>query len=91
MAKSKKKATKAKGVKKSSEQAVAAEPAAQGEVQTTKERPIIRAIRVTKSILEAAKEYKKATGTSFYTLGHDTIKDRLVKEGYLKAGEAVVA
>jgi hypothetical protein len=51
-------------------------------------KPIIRAIRVTQVILDAAKAYKKATGTSFYTLGHDTIRERLVKEGYLKATEA---
>lgn len=49
-----------------------------------KERPIIRAIRVTQEILDAAKEYKKAKGVSFYSLGFEAISDRLVKEGFLK-------
>lgn len=82
---SKNKKSVAKGVKKSNEQATVAEAAGQGEAQIPKEAPVIRAIRVTKSILDAAKEYRKATGISFYALGHDTIKERLVKEGYLKA------
>jgi len=51
-----------------------------------KERPIIRAIRVTQEILDAAKEYKKAKGVSFYTLGFESISDRLEKEGFLKKG-----
>lgn len=51
-----------------------------------KERPIIRAIRVTQEILGAAKEYKKAKGVSFYTLGFESISDRLEKEGFLKKG-----
>lgn len=44
--------------------------------------------RVTQVILDAAKAYKKSTGTSFYALDHDTIRERLIKEGYLKATEA---
>lgn len=48
-----------------------------------KSERLIRAIAVTKEILEAAKAYKRATGISFYQLGHDTISERLVKEGYL--------
>ena len=38
--------------------------------------------------MDAAKAYKKATGTSFYTLGFESISDRLKREGYLKAVEA---
>lgn len=45
---------------------------------------IIRAIRVTQEMLDAAKEYKKASGVSFYRLGEEAITTRLVKEGYLK-------
>jgi hypothetical protein len=44
---------------------------------------LIRAIAVTQEILEAAKAYKRATGISFYQLGHDTVSERLVKEGFL--------
>lgn len=51
-------------------------------------KPIIRAIRVSQELLDAAKTYKKATGTSFYTLGFEAISDRLKREGYLKAAEA---
>jgi hypothetical protein len=52
-----------------------------------KEKPIIRAIRVTQEILDAAKEYKKAKGVSFYALGFESISERLVKEGFLKKGD----
>ena len=52
-------------------------------------KPIVRAIRVSQALLDAAKAYKKATGTSFYTLGFEAISDRLKREGYLKAAEAV--
>lgn len=51
-------------------------------------KPIVRAIRVSQELLDAAKAYKKATGTSFYTLGFEAISDRLKREGYLKAVEA---
>lgn len=51
-------------------------------------KPIIRAIRVTQELLDAAKAYKKATGTSFYSLGFEAISDRLKREGYLKPAEA---
>ncbi len=51
-------------------------------------KPIVRAIRVTQDLLDAAKAYKKATGTSFYSLGFEAISDRLKREGYLKAAEA---
>ncbi len=79
-----------KNKKKTVKQAAA--PKAPGKPQAVQKleagaKPIIRAIRVTQVILDAAKAYKKATGTSFYTLGHDTIRERLVKEGYLKATE----
>jgi len=49
-----------------------------------KGRPMLRAIRVSPQLLEAAKAYKRATGISFYQLGLEAITDRLVKEGYLE-------
>lgn len=49
-----------------------------------KERPMLRAIRVTPELLAAAKEYKKSTGKSFYALGLEAITERLEKEGFLK-------
>ncbi len=48
-----------------------------------KGRPMLRAIRITPELLEAAKAYKKVTGVSFYRLGLEAITDRLVKEGYI--------
>lgn len=60
---------------------------AAGEKQP-KERPMLRAIRVTPELLDAAKEYKKTTGKSFYALGLEAITERLVKEGYLKEPKA---
>ena len=51
-------------------------------------KPIVRAIRMTSEVLAAAKAYKKATGTSFYTLGFEAISERLKREGYLKTAEA---
>ncbi len=68
------------------EQPAAQKPAAdEGETRTGKY--IIRAIRVTQEMLDAAKEYKKVSGVSFYRLGEECITERLVKEGYLKATE----
>jgi len=63
-------------------------PVAEGDrvAHAEKEKPIIRAIRVTAEVLDAAKAYKKAKGVSFYTLGMEAISDRLVKEGFLKRG-----
>ncbi len=52
------------------------------------ERPMLRAIRVTPELLAAAKEYKKATGKSFYALGLEAIMERLEKEGFLKSESA---
>ena len=49
-----------------------------------KEKPMLRAIRVTPEVLGAAKAYKKTTGVSFYALGLESITDRLTKEGFLK-------
>lgn len=60
---------------------------ATGEKQP-KERPMLRAIRVTPELLEAAKEYKKTTGKSFYALGLEAITERLVKDGFLKEAKA---
>ena len=52
--------------------------------QGPKERPIVRAIRVTPQLLAAAKVYKKEKGVSFYQLGLEAISERLIKEGFLK-------
>jgi len=49
-----------------------------------KEHLMVRAIRVTPTLLEAAKAYKKASGKSFYALGLEAITERLVREGFLK-------
>ena len=51
-------------------------------------KPIVRAVRVSQALLDAAKAYKKATGTSFYALGFEAISERLKREGYLKAAQA---
>ncbi len=50
-------------------------------------KPILRAIRVTAEVLDAAKAYKKATGTSFYALGLEAITEVLVREGYMKRAQ----
>lgn len=76
MPKKKKTVPAESGKKKVAEQAT-------GDTQP-KERLMLRAIRVTPELLEAAKDYKKATGKSFYALGLEAIMERLVKEGYLK-------
>ncbi|MHB2025097.1 MAG: hypothetical protein ACYCPQ_00455 [Elusimicrobiota bacterium] len=68
----------------------AAKPKAAAENQGPAHKPILRAIRVTPELLEAAKAYKKATGKSFYALGREAISERLEREGYLKAAEAGV-
>lgn len=80
MPKKKKSAPAESGKKKIAEQTT-------GEKQP-KERPMLRAIRVTPELLAAAKEYKKATGKSFYALGLEAITERLVKEGFLKEPKA---
>jgi hypothetical protein len=61
------------------EQAVVPDPS----LVPTKPERVIRAIAVTRKILDAAKAYKRVTGISFYQLGHDAISERLMKEGYL--------
>ena len=71
-------AKKAKAIKNSSEAKLAKAPA------IPKGPPMVRAIRVTPEVLDAAKAYKKASGVSFYALGLESIADRLVKEGFLK-------
>jgi hypothetical protein len=53
-------------------------------------KPIVRAIRVSQELLDAAKAYKNATGTSFYRLGFEAIAERLKREGYLKSAEVGV-
>ncbi len=80
----KKKSAKGEASKK----AKAPVPAAAAKPEAQAPKPIIRAIRVSQELLDAAKAYKKATGTSFYTLGFEAISDRLKREGYLKAMEA---
>ena len=83
MSKSKKSAKKSAATS-----APTATPAAIPKSQGPIPKPIVRAIRVSQALLDAAKAYKKATGTSFYTLGFEAISDRLKREGYLKAAEA---
>lgn len=51
-------------------------------------KPLIRAIRVSQAVLDAAKVYKKEKGVSFYQLGLEAISERLNREGYLKGAEA---
>ena len=63
------------------------QPVTQEESQMPKGSRMLRAIRVTPRLLEAAKAYKQATGTSFYALGLQAITERLVKEGYLKESD----
>jgi hypothetical protein len=54
-------------------------------VMPNERKPVmVRAIRVTSQLMEAARAYKKASGKSFYTLGFEAVTERLVKEGYLK-------
>lgn len=74
--------------KKSAKKTAATPIAKAKEARVAGSKPIIRAIRVNQEILDAAKEYKKATGKSFYTLGFETVFDRLKSEGYMKATEA---
>ena len=57
-------------------------------VKQPKDRPLLRAIKVTPEILAAAKEFKKDKGVSFYALGLEAITQRLEKEGYLKESKA---
>ena len=82
MSKSKKAAKKPAAVA-----APTAKPQAAPKIEGPASKPIVRAIRVSQDLLDAAKAYKKATGTSFYTLGFEAISDRLKREGYLKAAE----
>jgi len=56
--------------------------------QPAAEARLVRAIRVSPKLLEAAKAYKKDKGVSFYRLGEEAITERLTREGYLKADEA---
>lgn len=77
--------------KKSAKKPAAAAPTAKPASEATgpAPKPIVRAIRVTAEVLEAAKAYKKAKGVSFYQLGFEAISERLARDGYLKANEAV--
>lgn len=53
---------------------------------TTKK--IVRAIRVTAEVLDAAKAYKRDKKVSFYQLGLSAISEVLRREGYLKVADA---
>ena len=79
-----------KSKKSAKKSAATAAPTAKSTAEAAGPAPkmIVRAIRMTSEVLAAAKAYKKATGTSFYTLGFEAISDRLKREGYLKAAEA---
>lgn len=77
--------------KKAAKGGSASKEKASAPVQSEREpqgRPLIRAIRVSQEVLDAAKAYKKAKGVSFYQLGLEAISERLAREGYLKAAEA---
>ena len=83
--KKKKKSPSAEAVKPTSEQSVSNSETQASEIEKKpKERLMVRAIRVTPELLDAAKAYKKASGKSFYALGLEAISERLVKEGFLK-------
>ena len=73
--------------KNNGEQSQPAITAPEPALTSPKSERLIRAIAVTREILEAAKAYKRVTGISFYQLGLETISERLVKEGYLKRTE----
>lgn len=63
-------------------------PAPTQPAQEPQGKPLIRAIRVSQEVLDAAKAYKKAKGVSFYQLGLNAISEVLRREGYLKAVES---
>ena len=52
--------------------------------KSNNDQTLIRAIRITPQILEAARKLKIERRISFYRLGLEAITERLVKEGYLK-------
>lgn len=84
--------SKTKKEAKPSEEAQSTEESTTGastESPKTKQKYVIRAIKVTPEILAAAKKYKAEKGVSFYTLGLETISERLHREGFLE--EAVEA
>ena len=62
-----------KSKKSAKKSAAAATPTAKPETAGPTTKKIVRAIRVSQDLLDAAKAYKKATGTSFYTLGFEAI------------------
>lgn len=87
MSKKAKKAANAPAKRESKRKEESESPAA------TVERPavqgyLIRAIKITPEILSAAKAYRKDKGVSFYTLGLESIQERLGREGYLKPATA---
>lgn len=76
---------KSNGEKPQGESGEASQPTIQ---RPQREPRLIRAIAVSQQVLDAAKAYKKATGTSFYQLGLSAISEVLKREGYLKATDA---
>ena len=85
--KTKSKKTKTSQPKVDPKNSVAQIPVAQVIPEPTLVAPkperLIRAIAVTREVLDAAKAYKRAHGVSFYQLGLEAISERLEKEGYL--------
>lgn len=80
-----------KSKKAAKKRAATASPAAKSAGTTNGEpapKPILRAIRVTPEVLDAAKSYKKERGVSFYRLGLEAITEVLKREGYLKDADA---
>lgn len=51
-------------------------------------RSMIRTIRMTPEVLDAAKAYKAATGTSVAALAFEAVSERLTREGFLRPGVA---
>jgi len=70
--------------------AAAAAPTAKPTPEATGPVPkmMVRAIRVTAEVLDAAKAYKRDKKVSFYQLGLSAISEILRREGYLKAADA---
>ena len=66
----------------------AAVPIAKPEAASPATKKIVRAIRVTTEVLDAAKAYKRDKKVSFYQLGLSAISEVLRREGYLKAADA---
>lgn len=77
-----------KSKKSAKKPAAAAAPTAKPEAADPTTKKIVRAIRVTAEVLDAAKGYKRDKKVSFYQLGLSAISEVLRREGYLKAADA---